>query len=228
MTRRPAHSLPPRKAPGFSLIELLAVAAIMAIVVAMIATSFGNFARGVDLTNSSQHLNDTLNLARQIATSRGEYTQVRFLTPADTSDPRHGHFSALAVYRAESPFYTNDYSGLFAQRRMRQEGQIVTLPQSCAILNDAVFSPLVTGLAKDASRTGSSQIGGKNYDWVSFYYKPDGSTDIPRYVPATSTPLASVVTLSGIQTFKARNSLPPNFISLSLDRVDGRLMMVRP
>jgi len=210
----------PGRSRAFSLIELLAVAVIMSIILALTVSAYSNFARGVELTNSAQHLSDVLNLARQIAVSRGEYTQVRFLAPTDPANPRYGHYSGLAIFRADSPFYTN-YSDLLAKGRIRQEGTPVYLPSSCAVLSNSTYSPLLASLVADISRTGSSQIGGNTYNWVAFYFKPDGSTDIP----AGTT---NSISVCPFQSFKAKNALPPNYAILTLDRVDGRLSVVRP
>lgn len=217
---------------GMTLIELLVVMAIMLTLMGLVANSFQSLGRSTEITNSIQSVANVLNVARQIAVSRNEYTQVRLYAPQSASgDFRAGQYTAMAVYRAESPFYTNEagYAQLISSGRMRQEGQITRLPPSCIIANNVTYSPILDVLNADPSRqiTGMTFPDGTKYDMVSFYFKPDGSLDLPA-----ATASGAAVTALSVCSFppylSAGNKLPPNYGILHIDRINGRFQVVRP
>lgn len=225
----PASSTPRRIARrGMTLIELLVVMAIMLTLMGLVANAFQSLGRSTEITNSIQSVANVLNVARQIAVSRNEYTQVRLYAPQSASgDFRAGQYTAMAVYRAESPFYTNaaGYAQLISSGRMRQEGQITRLPQSCIIANNVTYSPILDILNTDPARqiTGMTLPDGTKYDMVSFYFKPDGSLDLPA-----TTAVAALSVCSFPPYLSAGNKLPPNYGILHIDRINGRFQVVRP
>ena len=228
----PTHRMRPAIHRGMTLVELLVVRAIMLTRMALVGSSFQSLGRATEITNSIQYVANTLNVARQIAVSRNEYTQVRLYSPqGSTADFRAGHYTAMAIFRADSPYYTNEagYTQLINSGRVRQEGQITRLPQSCIIVNNATYSPLLEAVSADPSRkmTGMTFPDGTKYDAVMFYFKPDGSLDIPA--STTNGTTVNALSVCSLQPYiAAGNKLPANYGVLNIDRINGRFQVVRP
>ena len=205
---------------GMTLIELLVVMGIAMMLMALVASSFQSLGRTTEITNSIQFVANTLNVARQSAISRNEYTQVR-LYGAQASDTfRAGQFTAMAVFRADAPYYTNDYTTLITNGRMRAEGQIVRLPQSCVIVSNSTYSPLIQSLTNQITLADGTK-------GVAFYFKPDGSLDIPA--TNSSGPAVNVLSVCAMQAYVgAGNKLPANYGIINIDRINGRFQIVRP
>lgn len=212
---------------GMTLVEVLVVLAIMLTLLALVGSTFQSLGRTTEITNSIQSVANVLNVARQIAVSRNEYTQVRLYLPQTSSgDFRAGQYTGMAVFRGDSPYYTNEagYAQLISSGRMRAEGNVTWLPQSCIIVNSTTYSPLLESLNADPLRkmTGMTFPDGKKYDAVSFYFKPDGSLD----VPAGTTNALSVCSLQPY--IAAGSKLPANYGVLNIDRINGRFQVIRP
>lgn len=71
---------PSNRRPGFTLVELLAVIAIIGIMIAVMVPSFSGMGRAAKLTTSVSQLKTTFSLARQHAITKREITYVVFAT----------------------------------------------------------------------------------------------------------------------------------------------------
>ena len=220
---------------GFTLIELLVVMSIMLIMLGLAAASFQSLGRTADITNSIQSVADTLNLARQLAVSRNEYTQVRFYSPKSTSaDYRAGNYTAMKLFRADSPYYYSDengYSQVISSGRMHPEGHLIRLPQSCVILSgSSTYSPLIQALATGTAgmyQFTGAKLDGIAYDGVAFYFKPDGSIDVPATTSGSAT--VNALSICAMQAYVgAGNKIPANYGIINLDRINGRFQIIRP
>lgn len=203
---------------GMTLVELLAVMAVMTIALTLVAGSYQSFSANVEISNSIQQVGSTLDLAKQLATSRNQYAQVRFLSP-QSGDTRAGQYTAIAVYLAESPLYGTANAGL-----VRQSGKTIQLPASTVVANDATYSPLLAKLKADADlvRVDTVSIGGITYDSVAFYFKPDGSLDVNYSAPLS-------LTICPFAKYSANGNKPDsNYAVVTIDRISGRFQTVRP
>lgn len=209
---------------GMSLVELLVVMAIMTIILVLTTVSYRSLSDSVEVTGGAQQVVDSLNLARQVATSKNEYVQIRFYAPADGTDARKGHYTAVGVFRSDAPLYGSaaDYQKWEADGAFRRVAPLAKLAGSCAILKNDTFSPLLKSLA-DQSRSGTTKLpDGTTCNWVGFYFKPDGSTDITT----TNSPSFSVCSLKVFLTDPSK--LPASYAVLALDPVIGRYQFIRP
>lgn len=207
-----------------SLIELLTVMAIMGVLFALTTTSFRSISDSVEVSNGTQQVVDSLAVARQLATSKNEYVQVRFYAPKTGTDVRKGQFTAIGVYRADAPRYgtTADYQAWEAEGRMRKAVQTSRIPGNCVVLNHSTFSPIFDALSTLQHNGTEKFPDGVEYDWVGFYYKPDGSTDLPADAASNSLSLCS------LKSFQSQSALPRNFAALTIDPVVGRTQVIRP
>jgi uncharacterized protein (TIGR02596 family) len=214
-----------------TLLELLVVMVIFTMVLSLVAGSYRSFASNVQMANSIQLVSSVLDTARQLATSRNEYVQIRFFAPQEAQNPRAGQFVAVAMYRADSPLYgsSEDYDEWSIPEvtgsvpRFRQEGKTLFLPNEYIIANNNTYSPLTERLAQDSYRKGELRLSdGQMYDWVGFYFKPDGSIDIPGGQDLC-------LTFCAWTKYRSNDEKPPaNYAVLTLDRINGRFQVVRP
>lgn len=218
--RRPFH--------GFSLIELLVVIAIMAILIAVGASSLGRGGSNLGLTTTVAHLQGALDEARQTALANNKYVQVRFL-----AKPGGKNYEAISVLVAESPFYGSsaEYDAWQAQGLIRQGGRPLILPQNLVIPRGAEASQLLSDLASDTDfqRTGTNKVGGQTYEWVAFYFRPNGITD---YQMLNGTPYSGTNAFFSLvaepEYAQSTPHLPKNFATFILSPASGRPVIFRP
>lgn len=224
MKALPSRPQLPQRVGAMSLIELLTVMAIMGVLFALTTTSYRSLSDSVEITNGTQQVVDSLALARQIATSKNEYVQVRFYSPKTGSDIRKGQFTAVGVHRSDAPRYGDPaaYATWEAEGRFRKAVPTSRITGNCVALNHNTYSPLF-GALTNLQHTGTEKFpDGVEYDWVGFYFKPDGSTDLPATAAANSLSLCS------LKSFQAQNVLPPSYATLTIDPVVGRCQVIRP
>ena len=223
---------------AFSLIELVVVIAIIAIVAAFAVPAVGDIMKGSKLTQASQMLVDQFTLARQSALSRNRSIEVRFyrfgdpeVPGEDMTKPLTGQFRAIQAFEiiesgAALPISRVEMLPvgiIMAANTTSPTETLSTLldaqPQTQAV-NDPTAPPLPRGIKL-------------NYEWVSFRYLSDGSTNL---TPASSW----YVTLHGLTdkptsagsssggTSGGGVTPPANFFTLQIDPVSGATKTFRP
>lgn len=182
------NSTPPPRAPrsGFTLIELLAVVAVIAVVIAFAVPATNQILRGSQLSQGGQLLGDQIAFARQLALTKNRTTEFRFYrfgdpeTPGEKyDDPTIGRWRGFQVFE------------------LMQNGAAVPatpfqrMPRM-TILDGEKFSTLLNrdyvGEPRNAEEDSTApelpvEINGlkvaKKYQFVSFKFLPDGSTNLP-------------------------------------------------
>lgn len=225
-----------RNKKGFSLLELLAVMTMMAIAMALGGNLLTRTAsNGVQLTQAANDLVGSLSLARQTALSSNRYVQVRFYKRVQGDDS----YTHVGLFLADSPLYgqTSEYKSWQDQGSFSQFQKIHRLPSPCVILGDQNASRLLSDLAADSgtARTGTSDLGGEKYNWVAFYFCPDGSTDLPGSgsmygggAAPSGTPDTYITMSAGLVSASGSGSLPANFAAVVVNPANGRVSLFRP
>ena len=211
----------PRRA-AFSLIELVVVIAIIAIIATFTVPAATTILRGSALTQASQTLTDQISYARQRALSRNLAVEVRFYQYADpeapgekVSDPTTGQYRAMQLFEVVE-------SGVAVPLDKSQR-----LPISVVIEPNATFSTLISAASQiPAKRPVASDPElprgvAKNYNYVSFRFQQDGSTNL---APATQW----FVTIRNLTDKVTGSTPPPNFFTLQIDPVSGAVKGFRP
>ena len=226
--------------PAFSLVELLVVVAVIAIVIGFAVPAANSLLRGSQLTQGSQQLGDQLAFARQSALSRNRSIEVRFYrygdldTPGEnTTDKKTWHFRAFQLFE------------IMENGAALPINKMVRLPKMVSMDNDKYSTLLritLRGAYKDATKdlttpeipvSYNNVSVGRNYEYTSFRYLQDGSTDLPPSTKATTggagaaTDDSWYVTLIGIND-ETKDINTVNYYTMQIDPVSGATKSYRP
>jgi uncharacterized protein (TIGR02596 family) len=219
---------------AFTLVELLAVMAVIAIVIAFAVPAATQIMRGSQLTQGSQQLADQLSYARQIALARNRAIEVRVYrfsdpeTPGeDVNRPEMGKWRAFQIFEQ------------LENGAMLPVGPMQRLPRMVVIDGDR-YSTLIkhfnggTPITAAADMTAPElpvEVGtrkvGRNYQYVTFQFLPDGSTNLPAQVRGGASDDTWHLTLVNLSD-ENREISGINFFTVQLDPVNGTLKSFRP
>lgn len=207
-----------RVGSGFTLIELLVVMAIILILAVGLVPAASSLTRGYALTASTDSLVGTLMLARQTALTRGASVQVRlyklpdYNQPAATGTP--DTFRAIQCFVEGDATVTNgtNITPLVPITRL------VYLKSPAAILNDTGRSTMLT-LTNSPVDLNLPPFN-KNYQYVSFRYRPNGQTDLAD--------TANTLTVVLQNDPRANGGFPLNFRTVRIGSPSGIVQSYRP
>jgi len=81
------QSVPPGS-PGFTLIEVMMVLAVLAMMVGLVIPTFNSMLQGQALSRQGEILNDQMNMARQLATTRNRTIELRLVSRTNEGETR--------------------------------------------------------------------------------------------------------------------------------------------
>ncbi len=184
--------------PAFTLIEMLAVIAIIAIVTAFIVPAASQMMRGNQLTQAANMVTDQISLARQQAVTQNAMIEVRFIRFADpeqpgetVADPATGKFRALQimqVYNSGSSVpvgllqvlpttvvFNNQPATMQGTAPAASNSFSTLIPSTQTGSNDPTLPAYGKPGQSDPDMPHNIK---KNYDYYSFRFLPDGSTSL--------------------------------------------------
>ena len=218
---------------GMTLIELLAVMVIMMVIIAGMSSVSNSSA--LNLSTAAGQVQGTIRGAHQLALTFNKYIQVRFYRAVGSED-----YEAVGMFLADSPYYSalatssSEYDAWSQAKVFKQMGKVEFLPQGCIIpagSGSPGISPLLDDLNADTAfpRKGRSRLRGTDYDWVAFYFRPNGVTDFDVLYSAAhpgSNAFFSIVLRNDYG--RTKPILPPNFMALTLSPANGAQTLTRP
>ena len=222
----------PSEKRAFSLLELLAVIFIIGIIAVFVTPAVTTMLKGSQISQAEQIITDQFKLGRQEALIRNHNVQLRLIRFGDpempgekAADPKTGYVRAIQLMEvldngAIVPIY---------QPQILPQSVIVDRTALSTLVNDPTLSTPVQ--AKQA-RNVSDGSGGDpampkgidwNYDYVSFRFRPDGSTTL-----SSTSGTIWCVTLRNFNDPPKGSTPPANFVTLQLDPVSGTVRIFRP
>lgn len=221
-----ASSLQRKRA--FSLIELVIVISVIVVIAAFTIPAMNTVLRGSQLNQGSSMLVGQLNIARQQALSRNRQIEVRFYRYADPEVPGEdvtkaetGKFRAMQLFQI-----TPQGVALPIDKIQTLPGGVIfsysdTEGLSSLIDRPTALTPKKPGIAdKAAPRLGRGVD--YNYEYISFKFMPDGSTDRNP----TGRWFITVIGLN--DRLESPTKPPPNFFTVQVDPVSGVTKVYRP
>lgn len=204
---------------GFTLMEMLVVLTVIGVLFAFSAPQLFSLLQANSLTSAGNLLKSKLSQAQQLALSKNVDVEVRFFRFSDDLQAQ------LTDEVRGFQFYQYDEEGdaIPVSKFFRVQAPIV-------ISNDNKFSTLLQpGVGGASPVQGNSAIpkgsgeGRKNASYVSFRFRPDGSTDLPGRSPRGDTWHISLVKEGSDQ-----RGAPNNFYTVQIDSYNGKISEYRP
>lgn len=185
---------------GFTLVEMLAVIAMIGILAALTIPAMTSVSISMNVTRAGQLVGDQIALARQMAVARNRPVAVRFVE--DATDPG---FSSVQIWE-----YDASGDNPKAVRRLER------LPD--AVILKKELSPVLT--EADAAQSGTAKFGSAgDRPYKGIRFRANGRVD-------TSLPMArTYLTVVGRRDAAA---VPTNYYTLQISPLTGRVTTLRP
>lgn len=186
---------------AFSLMELLAVMAIVGVLFALMIPAVNSISGGASVTQSGQVINDQLSLARQLAVGRNLNVEIRFIQEEE-GEGSGVFYEALQLWEL-------DRSGGNPQPL----GRLVRLPGSTVVNGN--LSPLLTPAGGTSAKFAS--LGERPYTALRF--RPNGRM-------AAQQPMDQSVLTTQLRREDPDD--PDNYFTLQINPLTGRITAYRP
>lgn len=196
---------PAGQSRAFTIVELLAVVAIIALLTSLSVVGIASVLTGSRLSATGMEVTDALSEARQLALARGKEVQVRFYK----KEPE-GFFDQLSVVVSASGSSPAEYSRV---------GQ--PFPTGIVGENDAALSTLAS-LVEATENGPNAPSSVRNRKYVAVKFLADGRTDL-----ATDSEWSIVLR----PRFAAASGKTPgydNYIAVVVDPLSGRTFRYQP
>jgi len=218
--------------------ELIVVIAIIGIIAAYVVPQAAGILKGSTLTQASTIVTDQIRLAREVALTKNCQVEVRFYQYGDpevpgenVNDPTTGQYRAIQVFQVMNAGTANTAVSVPLDK-------VQMFPQGVVMNSSATYSTLlnIPGVANTTSpNKGASEPTGlqlprgikSNYNYISFKYLPDGSTNLP--VTGVPPAFPAFLTLHNANDVGFLNGgIPYNYFCIQIDPVAGTTKAYRP
>jgi len=209
------------KTKAFTLLELILVMAIIVFLTVVALPAFTSVLRGSDITTATALLTAQFNLARMQAIARNRQVQVRIYSYADPRIPGENPASSATWHWHAIQSIELDLAGNTLPNKVQK------LPNGAVIDENTNLSTLLPSAASGrvlipgSATTGSIPAAGTSYNYTTFTYNPDGSTDL-------SPSLQWFLTVRSINTLSSGSTPPANFATVQVDPLNGTTLVFRP
>ena len=205
-----------RDTSAFTLVEMLAVIAIMAILFVLVAPAAKSIAGGTQLSQATDAITGSLIQARQTALAKGRLVEVRFYktgasdVPGEQNANRFRSFQIFEIDDAGKPVPV---------------GKVQKLPPSIIIDSGSTVTSIADAALAKTWSASDPQISlpsvGTNYTAQAFRFRRDGSTSLD--------PLKLwFLTLHDLNKGDGLATPPPNYATLQIEPINGEIRTFRP
>ena len=203
----------PRRA-GFSLIEMLAVIAILVVLIGVLVPAFHSVGRASQLTNATAIVVDEFNLARQTALARNRIVEVRFYSL------RH-ELDSTRAYRAVRTLVADEDGKV-----MLPLEPLKTFPIGIVALKDDQFSTLLSDTLRPSQTTDTEDLpSAPATPYKALRFRPTGGVELTDYTSSNDT---WFLTLKNETDPNTSQRPANNFATIQVDPVTGRTRQFRP
>ncbi len=205
---------------GFTLVELLAVMIIITILFSITVPAALSLQQGNNIAAASQSVSDQIAIARQVAASRNQAVEVRFVTPATWIAQTGVNY---AGYHAVQLWAPNE-----AGTATIPLGNAFNLPTGIEVSASSSLSPLLAKYSK-ANSVATGAMAGK---YVSFFVRPNGNvvttgTTLPP-TNGNGSPIQSYFFTVVPARSDGLDTLPTNYSSLQVNPDTAHTTAYRP
>ncbi len=203
---------------AFTLMEMLVVLTVIGVLFAFSAPQLFSLLQASSLSSAGSLLRNKLSQAQQIALSKNIDVEVRFFKFSDDLQAQ-----------------TEDAIRGFQFYEYNEEGEAIPVSQFFRVQAPVVISTkaklstlLQAGKGGASPVKGTSPIprgsgsGRKSASYVSFRFRPDGSTDLPSKSQSGNTWFITLVKEGSDQ------GIPKNFYTVQIDPYNGKITEYRP
>ena len=183
---------------GFSLLELVAVSAIVLTLLALSVPAFISLKRGLDLGATASQVRSELEIARSAACAQNRALEVRFYVASDNAEEIRGLQIFVVAEDGKEPS---------AFRK------IVRFPETVSASESTQYTTLLSYCGPLSHDDGG--------DFRAFRFLPNGTTDFPSSASITLTFVLS-------PDRARIDSLAPNYATIQIDPQNGASRIFRP
>jgi uncharacterized protein (TIGR02596 family) len=202
---------------AFTLIELLAVIAVIGLITATTVPMLFSTMKANRLSAAGEELVNRISLAQQMAVSRNHEIELRFYHYVDPEDPasKDHYRSTLIAQPAPDPNAPGSVETIVLSDMSYLRNGIV-------IANDETLSPILTEASRNDYPDADGRIRGATASYKTIRFFPDGSCDV---ILVTNKAYLTVVEE---RDFAVVGGIPKNFFAVQVDHYTSRATTYRP
>lgn len=211
---------------AFSLIEMMIILGLVGLLLAFAAPNLFSLLGSSSLSGEGTLIENQLTLAQQMAVSKSADVEVRFFNLVDESAAQTEEaFRAFQLFQ-----FNNEGDMIPVSQFFRIRAPVAIHEELSTILSGREGTENDKRFGFSSPRTGTynapAGAGGALVPtpYVSFRFRPDGSTDLPYRAEGDDTWYLTLVQGEGAN----QNSKPDNYVCLQINPYNGQISQFRP
>lgn len=215
-------SIPHRRKRAFTLTEMIAVLAVIAVLISFAVPTLSDLAQGSKLQQAGDVLSNQLTQAQQEAIKLGVPVEVRFIRFKD----RNGSFEKQKYYAYQ--FFTVEEDAITRKQLKKPLTSVTYLPETTCITESSQYNTLFELLPASTRYNERLEIDRAEGEasYIAFQFRASGGTNLPQ--DHSKVPAITIVETIKDPDEGSRTELPPNFVTLVIDQFNGTVQRYQP